>query len=82
MRNNSLTWAWLEATGLLALFHVLTDVNRSNSFPANFSYPPFTDNEDEIGMHKHSGRSFQGQVMERSGRMVKQMGTGGLCCRE
>jgi hypothetical protein len=61
-----------------ALFHVLTDVNRSNSLPPDFLCPPFTNNEDEIGMHKHSGRSFQGQVMERTGRMVKQMGTGGL----
>jgi hypothetical protein len=65
-----------------ALFHVLTDVNRSNSFLPDFSCPAFTDNEDEIGMHKHSGRSFQGQVMERTGGMAKQMGTGGLCCRE
>jgi len=65
MRNDSLTWAWLEASGISALFHVLTDVNRSNSFPPDCSCPPFTDNEDEIGMHKHSGRSFQGQVMDR-----------------
>jgi len=67
-----------------ALFHVLTDVNRSesNSFPPDFSCPLFTDNEDEIGMHKYPGRSFQGQVMERTGRRVKQMGTGELCCRE
>jgi hypothetical protein len=64
-----------------ALFHVLTDVNRFelNCFPPDLSCSPFTDNEDEIGMHKYSGRSFQGQVMERTGRRV---GTGGLCCRE
>jgi len=49
-----------------ALFHVLTDVNCSNSFPPDFSCPLFTDDEDEIGMHKDSGRSFNGQVMERS----------------
>jgi len=55
--NDGLTWAWLEATGLSALFRVLTDVNRSNSFPPDFSCPPFADSEDEIGMHKHSGRS-------------------------
>jgi len=66
-----------------ALFHVLTDVNHFelNSFPPDLC-PPFTDNEDEIGMHKYSGRSFQGQVMERTSRRVKQMGTSGLCCRE
>jgi len=28
MRNDSLTWAGLQATGMLAHFHVLIDVNR------------------------------------------------------
>ena len=32
MRNNSLTWARLEATGTSAFFRVLSDVNCLNSF--------------------------------------------------
>jgi hypothetical protein len=59
MQNNSLTWARLEATGMSALLHVLSDVNCSNSFPPDFSCPLFTNNEDEIGMHKDSGKSFK-----------------------
>ena len=59
MWNNSLRWARLEATGTSVLFHVLSDVNCSNSFPLDFSCPLFTNNEDEIGTHKDSGRSFK-----------------------
>ena len=66
MWNNSLRRARLEATGTSVLFHVLSDVNCSNSFPPDFSCPLFTNNEDEIGTHKDSGRSFKGQIMERS----------------
>jgi hypothetical protein len=52
--------------GMSALFYVLTDVNCSNSFPPDFLCPLFTDDKDEIGTHKDSRRSFNGQVMERS----------------
>jgi hypothetical protein len=79
MQNDSLTWAWLEATGMSALFHVLTDVNRSNSFPPDFLCPPFTNNEDEMVCTSIPAGHFKAKyVMERTGRMVKQMGTGGL----
>jgi hypothetical protein len=40
--NNSLRRARLEATGTSFLFHVLSDVNCSNSFPPDFSCPLFT----------------------------------------
>jgi len=62
-RQPDMSWA-----GMSALFHVLTDVNRSNSFPPDFSCPLFTNDEDNIGTHKDPGRSFNGQVMERSSR--------------
>ena len=63
-----------------ALFHVLTDVNHFelNSFPPDLC-PPFTNNEDEMACTSIPAGHFKAKyVMERTGRMVKQMGTGGL----